>query len=185
MMQTFSSWTLETVRKGGFSMGWLEEKVYEWVPLIAASIKGMINAETFLVITDNEREWFEAYLLKKLNKKEFDRPLLPIISLTSVYPHIDTLTSLDKIALLEDMLNLSFPNGWRFFYIGEGRHPRSKIAKNKDSSLMWLFDERIQNSFYLNSKDEELDIKLLQLANLLDKSIDALLFNEVDIEGAV
>ena len=48
---------------------------------------------------------------------------------------------------------------------------------------MWIMDEHIQNSFYLLSSDENLDIKLIQLFKLLDKSIDAVLFAEVTFEN--
>ncbi len=44
---------------------------------------------------------------------------------------------------------------------------------------MWLFDEQAQNSFTLSSSDENLDIKLLNLYKLFDKSIDAVLFAKV------
>ena len=44
---------------------------------------------------------------------------------------------------------------------------------------MWLFDEQAQNSFYLSSSDEMLDIKLLSLYKLFDKSVDVVLFAKV------
>jgi hypothetical protein len=184
-MTTFSSWTLEQIRKGGSSMSWMEEKRFEWVPLAASSINRLINAQTFLLITDNDREWFGEYILKRLNKASFDRPLLPILSLASIFPHVDSIKDSEQMALLDDMLSLSFPNGYTYFYIGKGNHPRAKIAKSKDNALKWLFNERAQNSFYMNAEDENLDIKLIQLIALFDKSIDAILFSEVDSEGAL
>lgn len=63
--------------------------------------------------------------------------------------------------------------------MGKGNDIRMQIAKRKDDSFMWVFDEHLQNSFYLSSYDDLLDIKLIQLFRLLDKSIDALLFAEV------
>ena len=87
--------------------------------------------------------------------------------------------------VLEDMLSLSFPAGYTFFYIGKGNDPRAQIAKRKDDSFSWLLDERSQNSFYLDSKDENLDIKLIQLITLFDKSIDSILFSEVDVQSAL
>ena len=83
------------------------------------------------------------------------------------------------------MLSLAFPNDYMFFYVGKGNDPRAQIAKTKHDSLMWLFDDTAQNSFTLNSKDEELDIKLIQLLTLFDKSIDAILFSEVDIQSVL
>ncbi len=184
-MTTFSSWTLEKIRKDGSSFSWMEEKRFEWVPLVATAINRLIKAETFLVITDHDREWFGDYLLKKLNKNSFDRPLLPILSLSSIFPHIDSIKDAEQMALLDDMLSLSFPNGYSYFYIGKGDHPRAKIAKSRDDSLTWLFNERAQNSFYMNGNDENLDIKLIQLITLFDKSVDAIMFSEVDTEGAL
>jgi len=183
-MNTFSSWTLEHIRKGN-AMGWMEEKRFEWVPLVASSINRLINAQTLLLITDHDREWFGEYVLKRLNKASFDRPLLPILSLSSIFPHVDSIKDSEQMDLLDDMLSLSFPNGYTYFYIGKGNHPRAKIAKSRDDSLKWLFDERAQNSFYMSASDEELDIKLIQLVALFDKSIDAILFGEVDSEGAL
>ena len=80
---------------------------------------------------------------------------------------------------LLDMLSLAFPNGYVFFYIGKSAEKSSQIAKGKDDSYMWLFDEQAQNSFYLSSSDEMLDIKLLSLYKLFDKSVDVALFAKV------
>ena len=58
-----------------------------------------------------------------------------------------------------------------------------QIAKRKDDSFMWVLDEHLQNSFYLQTSDDNLDIKLIQLFKLLDKSIDAVLFAEVTFDS--
>ena len=83
------------------------------------------------------------------------------------------------------MLELSFPNGYTFFYIGEGSDNRATLAKRDENSFLWLLDEKNQKGFYLNSHDEFLDQKLISLARLVDKSIDGALFMEVDIESLV
>ncbi len=184
-MVTFSSWTLEQIRKDGSAFSWMEEKRFEWVPLVASAINRLINAQTLLLITDDEREWFGEYVIHRLNAASFDRPLLPVLSLSSLFPHLDSIKDSEQMTLLDDMLSLSFPNGFTYFYIGKGMHPRAKIAKSRDDSLKWLFNERAQNSFYMNSEDEKLDIKLIQLITLFDKSINAILFSEVDSEGAL
>ncbi len=179
-MKEFSAWTLEKIRKEGSSMSWMEERRFDWVAITAAAIERMINAQTFLLITDREREWFARYTLSRLNKFDAQRPLLPIISLGTVFPYIDKIKEKEQMQILEDMLSLSFSGGYTFFYIGRGSDPRAQIAKHRDDSLLWLIDEQAQNSFYLNGKDEKLDIKLIQLLTLFDQSIDAILFNEVD-----
>ncbi len=179
----FSTWTLEQIRAKGSSMSWMEERRFDWVPLVAVAIERLVNARTLLVVTDREREWFARYTLSKLNKFDTQRPLLPIISLGTVFPYMDKISDSEQLEILENMLSLAFPNDYMFFYIGKGSDPRAQIAKAKQDSLMWLFDETAQNTFTLNSKDEELDIKLIQLLTLFDKSIDAILFSEVDIQS--
>jgi len=44
-------------------------------------------------------------------------------------------------------------------------------------------DEEMTNSFTLRSYDELIDIKLLQLFRLFDKTISAALFAEIDLGG--
>jgi len=184
-MQDFSLWTLERIRDEGSCMNWMEERKFDWVPLAASAIERLMNAQTFLLVTDRKREWFARYILSRLNRHDGDRPLLPIVSLGTVFPYIDQLKDDEQMSVLEDMLSLSFPAGYTFFYIGAGNDQRAQIAKRKDNSFIWLIDENVQNSFYLDSKDENLDIKLIQLITLFDKSIDAILFSEVDIESAL
>ena len=184
-MKDFSSWTLDVIRDGGSAMGWMEERRFHWVPLVASSVDRLINAQTFLIVTDREREWFAKYILSLLNKADFDRPILPIITLDSIFPHVEIIKDQDQLAILDDMLGLLFQQGYSYFYIGKGSDPRAKIAKNKGDSLMWIFDEKLQNSFYMSSKDSQLDTKLIQLIALFDKSIDAVMFSEVDIQGSL
>jgi len=181
----FSLWTLEQIRAKGAAMSWMEERRYDWVPIAASVIERLVSAQTLLLITDREREWFARYTLSKLNKSNTQRPLLPIMSLGTIFPYLDKAHDSEQLALLEDMLSLAFANDYLFFYVGKGSDPRSQIAKSKSDSMLWLLDETMQNSFSFRSDDEELDIKLIQLLSLFDKSIDAILFGEVDIQSVL
>lgn len=185
-MQDYGTWTLNRIRDEGSFMNWMEERRYDWISLSASSIDRLINAQTFLLITDKDREWFARYILSVLNKYNGQRPLLPILSLGTIFPYIDSIKDKEEdIAILEDMLSLAYPTGYTFFYIGKGSDPRSQIAKRKEGSFMWLLDERIQNGFYLDSKNSNLDIQLIQLLQLFNKSIDAVLFSEVDLHSSL
>lgn len=178
-MQDFIKWTLDAIRKEGAAMSWMEERRVEWTPLLASRLKFLLEGRTFIVVTDEDRAWFESYVLKKINRWTNTRPLLPFVSLRALYPALDEIISNEQISLLNDMLSLAFPNGYVFFYIGKSVDRRAQIAKGSDESYMWLFDEQAQNSFFLNSSDENLDIKLISLFKLLDRSIDAVLFAKV------
>jgi len=181
-MQIFLKWTLETIRKDGSMMSWMEEKRFEWVPLVSSMLEKLLAGQTIVVITDNEREWFGEYILKSINSKNRNRPLLPFVALKTFFPNINELKGKEDIELLEDMLSQSFLNGYSFFYIGKSNDIKMQLAKRNDDSLLWVLDEQMQNSFYLSSGDDLLDIKLIQLFRLLDKSINAVLFAEVDLE---
>ena len=182
-MQQFLKWTLEEIRKDGSSMSWMEEKRFEWVPLAASMLKNLMNGHTFIIITDDDREWFCHYMLKAVNSQSKHRPFLPFIALQALYPNLYQIKTKDDIELLENLLLQAFPQGYTFFYVGKNSDIKMQIAKRKDDSFMWIMDEDLQNSFYLLSEDDSLDIKLIQLFRLLDKSINAVLFAEVTFEN--
>ena len=160
-------------------MSWMEERRVEWTPLLASRLKFLLEGRAFITVSDEERKWFEIYLLRKMNSSKSIRPFLPFFSLRSLYPSLDEIETNEQKQLLKDMLSLAFPNGYLFFYIGKSIDKRANLAKTDENSYMWLFDEQAQNSFTLSSSDENLDIKLLNLYKLFDKSIDAVLFAKV------
>ena len=182
-MQQFLKWTLEEIRKDGSTMSWMEEKRFEWVPLAASMLKNLMNGHTFIIISDDDREWFCHYMLKAVNSQSKHRPLLPFIALQALYPNLYQIKTKEDIELLENLLKQSLPQGYTFFYVGKNSDIKMQIAKRKDDSFMWIMDEDLQNSFYLLSEDDSLDIKLIQLFRLLDKSINAVLFAEVTFEN--
>jgi len=181
-VQKFLKWTLEHIRKDGSMMSWMEEKRFEWVPLNVSMLKNLMAGHTIVIITDDEREWFCDYMLRDINRLSKNRPLLPFVSLKSFYPNLKTIKTKEDIELLENMLYQTFSNGFTYFYIGKNSNIKMQIAKRRDDSFIWVMDEQLQNSFFLSSGDENLDIKLIQLYKLLNKSINALLFAEVDLE---
>lgn len=182
-MQKFLKWTLDYIRKDGSMMNWMEEKRFEWVPLNVSMLKNLMNGHTVIIVVDDDREWFCDYMLSDLNKFSKNRPLLPFVALKSLYPNLSTMKTKNDIELLEDMLMQVFPQGYTYFYIGKNNNIKMQIAKRRDNSFIWVMDEQLQNSFFLSSSDNNLDIKLIQLYKLLDKSIDALLFAEVDFNS--
>ncbi|MDD3467110.1 MAG: HobA family DNA replication regulator, partial [Campylobacterales bacterium] len=79
-----------------------------------------------------------------------------------------------------DMLDIVFKS-YIFWYIGRGDDKLASYAKERNDSLLWIFDEQLPNSFYLKSYDEALDSKLVSMASLFDKTIDAVMFSKVKL----
>lgn len=177
-MSDFLSFTLENIRNSGSHYSWMENRRLEWAPLMAARLKFLLEGKTFVLICDEARSWYEEYFLKNVNSKP-GRPMVPFISLGQIRKKSPK--NNDEIALLNDLLDLTFPDGFIYFYIGVANDPYAYLAKSKDDSLLWLFDEQLQNSFYLNSKDKDLDIKLITLYQLFDKSLEAILFSKISL----
>lgn len=180
-MQEFINWTVDTIRQDSLLGSWLEERKYDWTPLISQSITNILDkGKSVLIVTDNDYEWFMKYILTNINKKTHGRPLLPFYEFNSFY-NIDNIKSDSDTELVKDMLSISFPNGYFIWYIGRSHHKRATIAKFSHKPLLWVMDEELPNSFNLKSGDEALDMRLLQMYRLFDKTISATLFAQVDV----
>lgn len=179
-MPDFAQWSLDAIREEGGSLSWLEEYRFEWSKTTAFALEQILNGKTVILITDEKRKWFENYILSSINGELLERPLIPIISIDNIYTHYNSVNGGEMIDIIDDMISLSFKNDYFFWYIGKGDDKRSDIAKRKDESYFWIFDEDFNNAFTLKSYDTNLDIKLLQLYKLFDASLNAAMFGEVD-----
>lgn len=183
-MQEFLNWTIDTIREDKLISPWLEEKKYEWTPLVSKSIVNILDKGcSVLIITDSQRDWFLQYTLGKINSKGLNRPYLPFYDFKSFYKDIDSVTSEDDISYIKDMLSISFPNGYCFWYIGRSQDVRATIPKVSKNSFLWLLDEEMPDAFNLKSSDEALDMKLLQMFRLYSKTLSSALFAEINVES--
>ena len=133
-MQDFKEWTLDAIREEGSSFSWLEEQRFDWSTTTAQALEQIINGKTIILITDQSRKWFEQYILSYINTAKQDRPLLPIVSIDSMYQHYNSISGGDMIDVVEDMIALSHKDDYFFWYIGKGDDKRADIAKRKDIS---------------------------------------------------
>ena len=179
-MPDFAQWSLDAIREKGGSLSWLEEYRFEWSKTTAFALEQILNGKTIILITDEKRKWFEKYILSSMNGLFLERPLIPIISIDNIYTHYNSVSGGEMIDIIDDMISLSYKDDYFFWYIGKGDDKRSDIAKRKDESYFWIFDEDFNNAFTLKSYDTDLDIKLLQLYKLFDASLNAAMFGEVD-----
>ncbi|MBU1659826.1 HobA family DNA replication regulator [bacterium] len=182
-MQDFAQWSLDAIREEGGSLSWLEEQRFDWTTTTAQALEQILSGKTIILITDEKRKWFESYILSSLNNSLIDRPLLPIVSVDSIYPHYNSINGGEMIDILDDMISLSYKDDYFFWYIGRGDNKRADIAKRRDNSNFWIFDEDFHNSFKLKSYDPFLDIKLLQLFRLFNASLNAAMYGEVDVSS--
>ena len=128
-MQEFLNWTVNTIREDRLISPWLEEKKYEWTPLIAKNIHNLLERGfSIIVITDKEREWFLEYILANINSSKLNRPFLPYYDFKSFYRFMDNVKSDEDISYIKDMLSISFPNGYCFWYIGKSQDVRAPIS---------------------------------------------------------
>jgi len=181
-MQQLLKWTLKTIRDED-CFSWMEEYRYEWAPLVKNAVSQILEGKSVLLLTDIPRKWFGRYILENVNVLQKNRPLLPVFPMEEMVPGIGTFSSTQELQLLEDMLDISYPNGYFIWYIGKGDYPFTKFAYRCSDSFLWVMDEEVENSFLLRSSDEMLDIKLLQLYKLFDKTLSEALFGDLDLES--
>ena len=177
----FAQWSLDAIREEDGALSWLEEQRFNWATTSSATIADILEGKTIILITDRKRKWLERYILSSINSDKIDRPILPIVSIDSIYKHYNNINGGEMIDILDDMLSLSYKDNYIFWYIGSGDDRRSDIAKRRDSSYFWIFDEEFHNAFTMKSYDSHLDIKLLQLYRLFNASLNAAMFGEVDV----
>lgn len=178
----FAQWSLDAIRAEDGALSWLEEQRFNWATTSLAAIAEILNGRTIILITDTKRKWFENYILTSINGDKLERPILPIVSIDSIYPHYDKINGGEMIDMVDDMISLSYKDNYIFWYIGSGDDKRSEIAKRQERSYFWIFDEEFHNAFTMKSYDLHLDIKLLQLYKLFNASLNAAMFGEVDVE---
>jgi hypothetical protein len=160
----------------------MEEYRYEWAPIAKRALEQIVEGKTVLIVTDESTKWFSNYILSSINNLSNARPLLPFYQLAKCFPNLEGIKSSQDIELLEDMLDISYPNGYFIWYIGKGDHPYTKLAYRNQDNFLWIIDEEVENSFAFRSSDKNLDIKLLQLYKLFDATLEAVLFGELDLE---
>lgn len=182
-LQDFAQWSLDAIREDSGCFSWLEEKRFDWTTTTSQALEQILEGKTIILITDQKRKWFEKYITSSINSASLERPLLPIISIDCMYNHYDNVSGGEMIDVVEDMITLSHKEDYFFWYIGKGDDKRADIAKRKDTSYFWIFDEEYLNAFNLKSYDQSLDIKLLQLYRLFDASLNAAMFGEVDVSS--
>jgi len=182
-MQQLLNWTLDTIREEESCFSWMEEYRYVWAPLAKSAVSQSIAGKTVLILTDESHKWFGKYILNSINDLGKNRPLLPFYQLTDCFPNLQDIHHTQEIQLLEDMLDISYPNGYYIWYIGKGDHPYTKLAYRNDDNFLWVLDEEVQNAFTLRSSDKQLDIKLLQLFQLFDATLSAALFGDLDLQS--
>jgi len=85
-MKELLSWTLEALRSDSAMMSWLEERRYEWTPLVNSVISNIMQGYSIILMTDNNREWLVDYIISKINNSENNRPFFPIYSIKSIFP---------------------------------------------------------------------------------------------------
>ena len=180
-MQTLLKWTLNVIREND-DMLWLEERRFEWAPLLCAPLGSLISGASVIIVTDLQREWFADYAIRAINDVFKNRPFIPIYKLSALFPNLDALKNDDakRFKDFSDMLDVSF-NQYIFWYIGKNSETILDFIKKKEDGLLWVFDEESSASFSLKSIDKRLDSKLLSMYQLLDKTIFAALFAEVEL----
>ena len=181
-MNSFESWTLDAIRDEGASLSWLEELRFEWIPATRNALAQIVEAKTIVLIVDKKYRWFEEYILSHINSVSLERPFIPIVSIDALYDDYESLMGTESISMLDDMLSITYKDEYFFWYIGRGECKRGDIAKRSDKSYLWIMDEEFQNAMKLRSYDKYIDIKLLQLYAMFDKSLGAILFGESDLD---
>jgi len=177
----FNNWTLKAIREEGSCFSWMEEHRFNWIPQVQNAIKKILDGYSVIIVTDREFKWYSDYILDRINQLDKNRPFIPIYNIDGVFPSAYNLNDANELDFLYDMLDISFVNGYFFWYIGSGEHKHYDYIEQDKGSLIWRLNREIEGLFSLNRGDPLIDIKLIQSFKLFEKVLDAALIGEVTL----
>ena len=110
-----NQFTLELIRKKNIE--WLEERRFDWVPIVAYFVSNEIEGKTILLITDYKRRWFAENLIHKINNfQDFKPSFIPIFDLIKLVPQIEYARVDEHFEMIEDMFNITFNENYIFWF---------------------------------------------------------------------
>ena len=169
---------IDIIRKKNYK--WMEERRLDFVPLLSVFLNQILDGKSVFIITDNKRRWYGEYLINKINNfNELKPQFFPFYLLDNLVPQITSARHPEEFDMIEDMLNVSFEN-YIFWYIGQ-ETSLLKFARRRADSFYWIMDNDLANNFYLKSTDRFLDVKLINLADVVNESLNAVVFGEVEL----
>jgi hypothetical protein len=180
-MMDFNSWTLEAIREEDGCFSWMEELRFNWIPQVQSAVKKILEGNSVIIVTDREFKWYSDYILDRVNQLDKNRPFIPIYNIDGIFPSAYNLNDAQELDVLYDMLDISFVNGYFFWYIGSGNHKHYEYIEQDKGSLIWRLNKEIEGLFSLNRNDPQIDIKLIQSFKLFEKALDAALVGEIEV----
>jgi hypothetical protein len=174
-----TQWTLNLIKNNEVFLGWMEDRRFEFADSISNALSHIVEGGTIIIYVEDDYTWLKLYILREINKKNKNRPLIMFIDMNSIF-NINNLNSDIDEALFFDMLSMNFSK-YMFWYIGKNSE-KVKIFRKIDKNMLWLMDSEIKNSFFLRSIDENLDFKLIGMVKVFDKAIDSFLYCEIELD---
>ena len=181
MVSALQSFTLDLIRSDSAAMSWMEERRHDWTPVAQSVLEKIVEGFSVVLVTDSKREWLSRYIMSYINDPLKNRPIVPIFELSSLLPNYKDFVDSGDFEMVNDMLSISLNGNYLFWYIGRANIKIASILKNQPDNFLWLFDEDRQNSFFLRSADTLLDIKLLHLVRIFEKTLDAVMVGEIEL----
>lgn len=177
----FNEWTLEAIRKQDASYSWMEGMRFNWIPHVKNAITKILEGYSVIIVSDREFGWYSNYIIERINNIRKNRPFISIYSIDCLFPGAYNLNDTAEFDTFYDMLDISFANGYLFWYIGSGEHRHYEFIEQDKESLIWRLNKEIEGLFSLNRNDPQIDIKLIQSFQLFDKALDAALIGELEL----
>jgi len=177
----FNNWTLEIIRAEDSSFSWMEEYRFNWIPHVKNALNKILDGFSVIVVTDREFKWFGEYITNRLNHKNKNRPFIPIYNINCLFPSAYNLNDTTELDSLYDMFDISFSNGYLFWYIGSGEHKHYEFIEQDKNNIIWRLNHDVEGLFSLNKNDKNIDIKLIQSFKLFDKALDATLIGDIEL----
>ncbi len=175
------SFTLEYIKNK--KLKWLENRVYDWLLVVKPFIGYIIEGKKVLILTDYKRKWFSEYAISKINSFQDNKPsFIPLFDLLKLIPQIEYATNERHFEMIEDMISISFDDEYIFWYVGVESDYTILTESKKDESFFWIFDKEVYKNFYLKSLDDYLDVKLVNLVDLLNETLKAAIFGDIELE---
>ena len=177
----FSEWTLSAIREYDSSFSWMEEYRFNWIPQVSNALSKILEGYTVIVVTDREFKWYSDYIIDRVNSVNRNRPFIPVYNIDALFPQAYSLNETMELDSLYDMFDISFANGYLFWYIGSGEHRHYEYIEQNKSNIIWRLNHEVEGIFSLKKGDDLIDIKLIQSFKLFDKALEAALVGEVEL----